>query len=555
MSVVYNDKLYIFGGVNANHLYNDIWYFDLITRVWNQVEAVGYIPPPRESCAAALVNDTIYVFGGRGLNGAILGDLYAFRLKNQRWYTFQNMGAPPSARYATSLTLCQNKLYVYGGDSVYGKMEDGSYVYILDCSKIKYPPETPENEKKDPPSTQLSSTNKKDTPTQEALHRSSIATFSKPPYTKLSNPPIEERTSLSESHGDRYTPKPTVSRPPREEGSISAPRRISTPKSEEKSKLLREILVRDTIISEMKKKEHWWRTEVSIVRHTHSEKNLNDDKHAMLFDFKNSGDENSRLLLEQLVKAKTEIRRIKNGMAKQADSLVQNISRPESVRAAALEEAGYYKAKYTALKSRDTVSLNLLEANRIELLENRLRDAYSQKENINLLLLDAQRNSQENQTARLLAEERASIAQRQSEVAQEAHQAALEKISKLYGNILKTEAKCREDAIKIANLSNSLVRQLSLKENHVDLSEIHIKMVHLEAANIKYRNEVATLSKQLEESQDKQESVECLLAEKEQAYAESLSELEKIHIELDLVKRSAACKHTENNKEVATNLK
>lgn len=40
--------------MNASHLYNDIWCFDFITKVWNQVEAVGYIPAPREGCAAAL---------------------------------------------------------------------------------------------------------------------------------------------------------------------------------------------------------------------------------------------------------------------------------------------------------------------------------------------------------------------------------------------------------------------------------------------------------------------------------------------------------------------
>lgn len=72
-----------FGGINATHLYNDIWCFDLKTHVWTNIAAVGYIPPPRESCAAALVNDTIYIFGGKGLNGHCLGDLCAFRIKSK----------------------------------------------------------------------------------------------------------------------------------------------------------------------------------------------------------------------------------------------------------------------------------------------------------------------------------------------------------------------------------------------------------------------------------------------------------------------------------------
>ena len=72
-----------FGGINASHLYNDIWYFDLVAHTWHQISAVGYIPAPRESCGAALVDDTIYIFGGRGLNGCGLGDLCAFRIKSE----------------------------------------------------------------------------------------------------------------------------------------------------------------------------------------------------------------------------------------------------------------------------------------------------------------------------------------------------------------------------------------------------------------------------------------------------------------------------------------
>ncbi|KAG1047053.1 hypothetical protein G6F43_010483 [Rhizopus delemar] len=576
-----------FGGVDASHLYNDIWYFDLINQTWNQVNAVGYIPTPRESCGAALVDDTIYIFGGRGINGVPLGDLYAFRIKNQRWFTFQNMGVPPSARYGASLTSNQSKIYVYGGECLHGKAEDGPYVHVLDCSKIKYPPEnsTLKNEEKDQLVTKLNISKTtlndvKDTQQMNAINKSNVTDLvqsTKSEYIKLSNPPcnLEEysdrassKTSieiqsdtykLSHIKGHEPTSRTPSPRPPRGGIPAGVPNRVSAPNSEEKGKLLKEILVRDTIISEMKKKEQWWRTEVSILRHTcsHSEEAFsNEDKiqDAMLFEFRKDKDEN-RLLLEQLVQTKAEVRKVKNSVSKQMDSLMHNLSKPESIRAAALEEAAYYKARYTAIKSRDRVALNLLEADRVGLLEHRLKEAYAQKESINTLLTEVQRRSQEDQTARLLAEERASIAQKQSEVAQEAHQAALEKTSKLYGQLLKTEAKCREDAIRIAHLSSSLVHQLSLKEDCLDLSEVHIKTVRLEATNIKYRNEVAALLKQLEERQDEQESLKSMLAEKEHAYAESLLELEKTRIELDLVRRSTTNRSTENGIEIATSSK
>lgn len=45
------------------------------------------------------------------------------------------MGTPPSPRYGLTLTVVQNKIYVFGGESISGKTDDGSHVYILDCCK------------------------------------------------------------------------------------------------------------------------------------------------------------------------------------------------------------------------------------------------------------------------------------------------------------------------------------------------------------------------------------------------------------------------------------
>lgn len=46
-----------------------------------QVPAIGFIPIPREGCASALVDDVLYVFGGRGPDGQDLGDLCAFKFR------------------------------------------------------------------------------------------------------------------------------------------------------------------------------------------------------------------------------------------------------------------------------------------------------------------------------------------------------------------------------------------------------------------------------------------------------------------------------------------
>ncbi|GAN06947.1 conserved hypothetical protein [Mucor ambiguus] len=614
ISVIYDKKLYIFGGINASHLYNDIWYFDLVTHVWHQISAVGYIPAPRESCAAALVDDTIYIFGGRGLNGCGLGDLCAFRIKSQRWYMFQSMGAPPSPRYGLSMTVIHNKIYVFGGDSVTGKTDDSAYVYTLDCSKIKYPPEpeasesensnvdraqtsTMRHDSPNTPKSQIQPANMEqqvnmlqlqcdtkhmdhqilDEPDQKINPpvaanslEGNLSTsrqlftadphYASPPTSPTSPPPRPPREGISLNEAYRQT-LPTVHDSYKFKRESSVPPRSQIPSKpyipalgqstitamdpDEKAKLLLEIKARDAIISEMKKKEQWWRTEVSVARqlrtnqgHTldNGENDTNDDDEkdmALL----NLEQHDKLMLFQQLVTVKAEIRKVRHSINKQNDPILEKIEQVENIRAIALEEAAYFKAKYTALKSRNKGVLDLLESDRVDTLEKRLLYAYEEKDTIERSLQKMSSQSKHDQSARLLAEDRARDAQKQSEEAQEAHQNALEELTLLYEQIIKLEAQGRDDAIQIANLSSKLADQLSLKSNtHQDSSQWHMESGRLEAANIKLRNEIAVLLKRLEESKDDENNLKMLLNEKDQAYAEALLELEKTCIELDLLK-------------------
>ena len=72
-----------FGGTDGNFHYNDTWRFDTITKVWTELNCIGYIPVPREGHAATLVDDVIYVFGGRSVDGKDLEDLAAFKISSE----------------------------------------------------------------------------------------------------------------------------------------------------------------------------------------------------------------------------------------------------------------------------------------------------------------------------------------------------------------------------------------------------------------------------------------------------------------------------------------
>ncbi|KAI9485266.1 MAG: hypothetical protein EXX96DRAFT_475623, partial [Benjaminiella poitrasii] len=525
VAVTHDKKLYVFGGINASNLYNDIWSFDLLTHTWQQITAVGYIPAPRESCAAALVDDTIYIFGGRGLNGVGLGDLCAFRIKSQRWYMFQSMGTPPSPRYGLSLTVIQNKIYVFGGDSVNGKTDDSNCIYVLDCSKIRYPPEADVDS-------------------------------SSQPETRVT---MKRRSSLMQPIRSQV-PKQTT-----HQSLLPSVNESSSPISiDERKSLMREIVARDTIINEMKKKEQWWRTEVSIARHVrHQQKEDETDANTeeendefpidvslMKFDKEGSQDDEKLLLFQQLVSVKAEVRKIKSKLNKQTEPMYHKIDQIEQLRMTALEEASYYKAKYTALKTRDKAALDLLESDRAAVLEQRLGDVYEAKDAMERELQKIRLQSKHDKEARELAEERAKEAQKQSEKAQEAHQKALEQLTELYQKMNTLEAQGREDAAQLANLSNQLAKQLSLK-NASD-EENHLKIARLEAANIKSRNEITALLKKLEKGKDDEIELKILLNNKEQAYTEAMLELENIYVELELIRNLSAKRHQSNLIDVAT---
>jgi len=119
-----------------------VWTYEPRSNTWTELDCIGYIPVAREGHSAALVNDTMYIFGGRTQEGVDLGDLAAFRITSRRWYMFQNMGHSPSARSGHSMTAFGKHIVVLGGEpsSSASDRNELSLSYILDTSKIRYPP-------------------------------------------------------------------------------------------------------------------------------------------------------------------------------------------------------------------------------------------------------------------------------------------------------------------------------------------------------------------------------------------------------------------------------
>jgi len=132
-----------FGGTDGTTWFNDVWCYNPISNRWSKIDCVGHIPAPREGHAAALVEDVMYVFGGRLEDGSDLGDLCALRISERRWYNFQNMEPSPSPRSGHGMIVYKEKIILLGGEPSTRRSEsradDLVAAYILDTSQIRYP--------------------------------------------------------------------------------------------------------------------------------------------------------------------------------------------------------------------------------------------------------------------------------------------------------------------------------------------------------------------------------------------------------------------------------
>lgn len=313
-----------------------------------------------------------------------------------------------------------------------------------------------------------------------------------------------------------------------------------SPMQDEKANLIRELKAREMIIAEMKKKEQWWRMEVSIARKMRAAKGETFDdqaqaEEAMLIEFSDASPDKLKLF-EQLIAVKSELRRVKQSIIHQAQPMSQKVEQADRMRIAALQEAGYFKSKYHALKSQQTEELARIETERAADLEKRLAQAMAENDSLGRQLEQLQQRAQHDHASRVAAEERAKEAHERAQEAQEAHQRALDELAKMHARASKAENQAREGALQIAELTHQLAQALSSETSSHELSEAHLSISRLEAANLKARNEAASLRQRLAECMDDIARLRTLLSEREEALKEATRQLEDSDIQLGMMR-------------------
>ena len=114
--------IYIFGG------YMEGTYLNNMTRItnWECITLNGIIstPPARMYSAMASIGTKMYMYGGQGLGGAILEDIWTYDTDSMEWSSFTISGISPGGRYAHAMASDGDVMVVFGGISSLGYLND-----------------------------------------------------------------------------------------------------------------------------------------------------------------------------------------------------------------------------------------------------------------------------------------------------------------------------------------------------------------------------------------------------------------------------------------------
>jgi N-acetylneuraminic acid mutarotase len=131
----FGHKLYIFGGYDGNFM-NDLHIFDTETMKWRRGVAKGQVPSPRRGHTAVAFGDTLYVIGGIGecnennLSEFALTTVYALDCVEMKWDVMKTKGLPETKLSQFHATAVINEtVWFFGGTN--GRDAPDPHYYAL----------------------------------------------------------------------------------------------------------------------------------------------------------------------------------------------------------------------------------------------------------------------------------------------------------------------------------------------------------------------------------------------------------------------------------------
>lgn len=133
-AVVLNDLVYVWGGRNDDTACNVLFCFDTNSLLWTKPKVFGKIPAARDGHSACVINNSMYIFGGyEEHTDQFSQDVHKLDLKSMEWSYVRTKGEPPSYRDFHSATAINNYMYIFGGRGNTGPYHTRDEVY---CDQV-----------------------------------------------------------------------------------------------------------------------------------------------------------------------------------------------------------------------------------------------------------------------------------------------------------------------------------------------------------------------------------------------------------------------------------
>ncbi|KAJ6230492.1 kelch repeat domain [Anaeramoeba flamelloides] len=117
MSII-DDSIYLFGGTNGKMRFDDLHLYLISDNIWkNNPETYGDPPTKRSGHSASVIENQIWIFGGRSEKGNFLNDLYCFDTDTYTWYNIEMNGLKPRPRAWHTGNFIDDQLIIFGGGS------------------------------------------------------------------------------------------------------------------------------------------------------------------------------------------------------------------------------------------------------------------------------------------------------------------------------------------------------------------------------------------------------------------------------------------------------
>ena len=87
-------KGYVFGGYNGTQFLNDLWEYNAATNSWMELNSLSGVG--RSGCAHFVMNDTVYIMGGKTAQNTVINEVWAYSFNSNSWtqknsFPFENL--------------------------------------------------------------------------------------------------------------------------------------------------------------------------------------------------------------------------------------------------------------------------------------------------------------------------------------------------------------------------------------------------------------------------------------------------------------------------------